>query len=578
MNRIVRTLNEKLFPIAFFLLVACSTSAQHGASDPTFLIGGGLDYSSTGMIIQSDGKILITGHFTTYNGVARPSIMRINPNGTLDLTFNPGTGTNMRLYAVGMQSDGKFIIGGEFSNYNGAARAGIARVNADGSHDATFNPGTGVEGSFFSKSISSLVLQGDGKIVIAGNFTGYNGTAVNRIARVNTNGTLDATFNSGTGAEGSINGGNSVLNAVTMQSDGKFIIVGDFTTYNGVSRRGIARVNTDGSLDLTFDPGSGLAWGYISTSAIQTDGKIIAGGNFGGYNGTAATMLTRLNTDGSVDATFNQGGTGLNNAPSVINIQPDGRILIGGGFTTYNGVTRNRLARLNANGSLDATFATGNGPSAGPNSDVFNIVTQSDGKIIIGGVFTAYSGTARNKLARIISAFVLPVKLISFTGIRKMGVNVLVWKTAAESDMISYDVERSSNGQHFETIATVSAKNGPAQTYLFEDNPSFTGKLFYRLKENEKDGKVGYSNVIAVSNNAKGGISISPNPVKNVINIRLSDNSLLNTEAILLDSKASIVLKQKITGNLLQINAAALAKGIYFVRFADGSVNKLIKE
>ncbi|RYY63729.1 MAG: hypothetical protein EOO13_19300, partial [Chitinophagaceae bacterium] len=77
MNRILRPLIEKLFPIAFLLLVTCSTNAQQGANDPTFLIGGGLDYSSTGMIIQSDGKILITGHFTMYNGVARPSIMRI---------------------------------------------------------------------------------------------------------------------------------------------------------------------------------------------------------------------------------------------------------------------------------------------------------------------------------------------------------------------------------------------------------------------------------------------------------------------------------------------------------------------
>ena len=111
--------------------------------------------------------------------------------------------------------------------------------------------------------------------------------------------------------------------------------------------------------------------------AIQSDGKILVGGTFFTYNGVSANRVIRLNSDGSVDNTFVT-GTGFNNYVLSIVIQSDGKILVGGGFTAYNGVSANRIIRLNSDGSIDNTFVTG----TGFDNYVYSIAIQSDGKIL----------------------------------------------------------------------------------------------------------------------------------------------------------------------------------------------------
>ena len=372
----------KLFII--LLLVAAfnfNTTAQNsGDNDPTFNptdIGFGFGVGANGEIlttaIQPDGKIIIGGNFTTYNGTTRNRIARLNTDGSLDTTFNPGSGASHSIQTMVIQSDGKIIIGGYFTNYNGAARNRIARLNTDGSLDMTFFYGTGTNGWIYS-----IILQSDGKIIIGGDFTTYNGTTRNLIARLNTDGSLDVTFNPGSGA-------NYVIYTTAIQSDGKIIIGGAFTSYNGSARACIARLNTDGSLDATFNPGIG-ANNVIYTIAIQSDGKIIIGGDFTTYNGASRNRIARLNTDGTLDTTFNS-GTGASTLISTATIQSDGKIIVGGNFTTYNGTAKNRIARLNNDGTLDTTFNLGSGAS----SKIQITAIQPDGKIITGGWFTTYN-------------------------------------------------------------------------------------------------------------------------------------------------------------------------------------------
>ena len=388
-NNIIYQLKSLLFKRAFIaalLLTAfCfNANAQTGAIDLTFNTGTGANSNVWTTAIQSDGKIIIGGDFTSYNGTTRNRIARLNADGTLDATFNPGTGANSRIQTTAIQSDGKIIIGGYFTSYNETPVGRIARLNADGTLDPTFNSGTGA-----NQIVYTIVIQSDGKIIIGGIFTYYNGTSRYYIARLNSDGTLDATFNPGTGT-------NASVRSIAIQSDGKIIIGGVFTSYNGISRSKIARLNADGTLDATFNPTTGAS-NDIHTTTIQSDGKIIIGGWFLSYNGATRSRIARINADGTLDATFNP-GTGANGYVKTTAIQSDGKIIIGGEFTSYNGTSRNHIARINADGTLDATY----NPGTGADSWVQTTVIQSDGKIIIGGDFTSYNGMVRNRVVRIL--------------------------------------------------------------------------------------------------------------------------------------------------------------------------------
>jgi uncharacterized delta-60 repeat protein len=358
-----------------------------GSLDTSFVVGTGAGNDVQSVAVQSDGKIVIGGSFTTFDGAARPRFARLNTNGSLDTSFVVGTGASSTVWSVTPQTDGKIVIGGGFTTYNGVARNRIARLNADGSHDTSFTqpPLAGANGT-----VRSIAVQPDGKTLIVGSFTFYNGVARNFIARLNADGSLDTSFDPGTGA-------NDWVRSVAVQPDGKILIGGNFTSYNGVARTRVARLNADGSLDTSFVVGSGAS-STVWSVAVQPDGKILIGGEFSSYNGVARNRIARLNADGSLDTTFLNTGSGASSAVYSVAIQVDGKVVIGGGFTSYNGVTRGRIARLNADGSLDTSFD----PGTGANGDwVWSIAVQDDGKIVIAGIFTTYNGVGRNRLARL---------------------------------------------------------------------------------------------------------------------------------------------------------------------------------
>ncbi len=356
-----------------------------GSRDTSFNIGTGADDEVRAVVVQPDGKILVSGFFEGFNGLAKNGITRLNADGSNDDSYSVA-GANAVVLSIALQPDGKMIVSGSFGEIAGAARPHIARINADGTIDASFSPGTSVG----PQTINDVVLQPDGKIIAIGTFQIYNGTPNGGAIRINSDGSLDTNLASSSATYGN-------ANAIAVQTDGKVVIGGIFTSVNGTPRKNIARLNADGSLDASFDPGSG-ADQNVSVVTVQTDGKILIGGTFTNYNGTAAVRIARLNADGSLDTGFSV-GTGAS-PTGVLQIkvqQPDNKIIIGGLFTTYNGVTVNRFARVNADGTLDTSFNTG----TSSNGEVRSIVFQPDGKILIGGTFTTYNGTARNRVARI---------------------------------------------------------------------------------------------------------------------------------------------------------------------------------
>ncbi len=373
-------------PETSYSITIGGSAVAAGDLDTTFNPGVGANSNIETIALDSTGKIVIGGLFTSYNSVGRNRIARVSTNGSLDTTFNPGTGLSSGdVRTIAVDATNKPIIGGNFTVYNGTGRNRIARVNTNGLLDTTFDPGAGA-----NAIISSITLRSNGELNIGGQFTSYNGTLRNHVAVVNTNGLLDTTFNPGSGANA------NVLTTLRLSGD-KTFIGGAFTSYNSTSRVRVARVNKLGPIDTPFNPGSGVN-GVVEASVVQpADGKVIIVGNFTMYNGTSRNHIARLNTNGTLDTTFNP-GTGADADVKAVARQADGKILIGGTFTHYNAVVRNRLARLNTDGSVDMTFD----PGAGPNGVVQAIAVQTDGKILIGGGFTAYKGVTRNRIARVI--------------------------------------------------------------------------------------------------------------------------------------------------------------------------------
>ncbi len=380
---------KKLFYLFFVIFLSCfNANAQQGSLDPTFNpgdfgfgAGSGAGALISATAVHSDGKIFIGGNFTTYNSLTINRLARLNPDGTKDTSFKVGTGANNTVNTISVQTDGKVLVAGLFTLYNGNSVNRFIRLNQNGSIDTSFHPGTGASG------ITNIIVQPDGKIIITGSFTSYNGTTINRIARLTSSGTIDGTFTPGTAA-------NNTVNKAILLSDGKIIIVGNFTTYNGTSSKYIARLNADGTIDGTFSLGSGPS-ALINTAALQSDGKLIIAGSFTSYNGTNISKIARLNSDGTLDATFNP-GTSVNNTVNSMAIQQDGKIVIVGIFSTFNGVSSARIARISSTGAYDATFNVG----VGVNNTVSNSIITSDGKILITGDFTQINSVALNRIAK----------------------------------------------------------------------------------------------------------------------------------------------------------------------------------
>ncbi len=328
-----------------------------GLIDNTFNIGNGFSGSFNmffgscvySTAIQTDGKIIVGGNFFNFNNIQKFGICRLNIDGTNDPTFNSLNGFNGAVRKVCLQTDGKIIVGGDFSSYNSIPVNRICRLNSDGTLDLSFNTGTG-----FNDAVFDIKLQQDNKILVGGYFTQFNGQSKNKIIRLNTDGTADLSFNIGSGF--GIGGGG--IWSLAVQTDGKIILGGMIYTYNGQTISNICRLNTNGSIDLSFQQGSGFN-NPTYTLSLQTDGKIIIGGGFTTYNGIGRNYIIRLNPNGSIDTNFDIiPGTGLNGQVLCSHIQNDNKILVGGQFTTLNNINRNRIVRLL--NTTNTTICSGN--------------------------------------------------------------------------------------------------------------------------------------------------------------------------------------------------------------------------
>jgi uncharacterized delta-60 repeat protein len=355
-------------PTVFLLLVAgsCfSLMSQPGALDPSFAPTPNWSGSDRPFVraiaVDQNGRILVAGLRPVTSSV-RSFVIRLNPDGSRDTNFAEvvTTPSDATVYGIATSTDGKLLIGGTFDSINGLPRGGVARLHPDGDLDLLFNP-CAIAGSGFA-------FQADGKIIVGG--TG--------IARLHPDGSRDATYNPPQ---------NDFTHALALQPDGKCIAGKTF---------GAIRLSPTGSVDTSFS-GASDPNGYVRSIALQPDGKVLLGGGFERVHGVERRFLARLNPDGTLDTGF---------APSVtqpvreVALYPNGKITIAGFFTQVNGVSRSGVAQLNPDGSLDTSFDPGSGANELP---VMAMALQLDGKVVVGGSFTNFNGVPCQGIARLLA-------------------------------------------------------------------------------------------------------------------------------------------------------------------------------
>ena len=311
-----------------------------GTLDTTFssyLANAGASGTVRALVCQTNGLIVVSGLFTNFNGTTLNHIARVNVNGSLDSSFVPGAGTDNPIYAMAqnyVSGQRRIVIGGAFTTYNGISRNGVAQLLDNGNLDTSFSPFSGANATVYA-----VATQTDGKILIGGDFTQVNGTNCAHIARLNLDGSVDTSFNPGTGA------GDSVR-ALAVQLDGRILAGGVFTNFNGNTNAShLVRLNANGSLDTTFVMTNGEANGSVNAISVQTDTRIIVGGDFSLYNGVTRSHITRLNPDGTTDPTINF-GLGADGSVLATVVESTGNIDLGGSFANYNGVPHANIARV----------------------------------------------------------------------------------------------------------------------------------------------------------------------------------------------------------------------------------------
>lgn len=368
---------------------------DNGDRDMSFNRVTGQNIRPSRIVEQPDGKILVAGA-AIHQGEVYPGLIRLLANGDRDPGFNIGTGPGGgTVYSMLPLSDGRTVVCGSFTQFSGVAAPRLVRLMSNGAVDPTFNVGTGP-----NNTVNEILRTADGKLVLFGAFTSFNGTTVNGLVRIQADGALDNSFVA------------PALNGLIMTFDiapaGRLVIGGAFTTVGASTRNRLARLMPDGSVDPSFDPGAGPD-NYITNLAVQPDGRVVACGAFLNVTGTSRKHLARFSNDGVLDLSFDVGGgfAGSPQIPGRVRLQPDGRVLVGGAFYIFNGYSTEGLIRLEPNGSVDLTFQGDGfhihhrGLSTWNYSQVVDMAVQSDGKILAVGYFDSYGSEACNTIARL---------------------------------------------------------------------------------------------------------------------------------------------------------------------------------
>ncbi|MCW5898793.1 MAG: hypothetical protein KIT10_05935 [Flavobacteriales bacterium] len=519
----------KLSTLLHALLLTTYIAAQPGTLDPTFDPLAGPNNWVYCMVEQPDGKVIIGGDFTSYNGVPRNRIARINQDGSLDTSFDPGTGADGTVNALALQPDGRVVVGGWFNTFNGAARNRIVRLNVNGTVDASFSVGNG-----FNSYVEVVRVLADGRILVGGAFWVYDGDATGRLAMLQANGSLDQGFTANMGS-----GANYAVKHLAVMADGRIAVGGEFTTWNGVASGGMVMLNANGSTSGGFSVGTG-ANASVWTVLPLPDGGLLVGGDFTSWNGVPRTRLVRLQSNGALDAAWGS-ATGTSSTVRHLFRQADGRIVAAGSFTSLFGAPRVRVARLLSDGTVEPGFD----PGTGPNLDVETAAMVADDRILIGGNFSNYGGTPRVRLARIKACLPAAVSLLDATLTASSPTGPYQWIDCGTSQNIP-----GANGQSFTPTA-----NGSYAVNTTSNGCSITSACVNVTT-------VGVGSVVMP------GLRVWPVPASDQLRVECPGHGWIE----LLSMDGTLLLTTSVRGGVNVLQVDHLASGAYLLRFRDNGI------
>jgi uncharacterized delta-60 repeat protein len=351
------------------------------------VFGGGSIFALAAL---PESGVIAGGGFTQIGSLTRLRLARLYGNGRVDANLELGILGTSSIRTMARQPDGKVVVGGFFIDLAGLTRLRIGRVNVDGTLDLGFNPSANAE-------VLALLVQDDGRIVVGGNFTQLGGLNRSRLSRILPNGAADLNF---------VFNANGPVMALADQHPAvgtlgpRIIAAGSFTEINGVSFQRLVRIlpapdPLGGVLDTSFTPSVNAD---IQTVTIDVSGRILIGGSFTQVNGQTRNRVARLNSNGSVDTSF---AASINGTVHAILELPDGKLLVGGEFSQVNALSVFNLVRLNANGTRDFSF------SVQATGSVRTLALQRDGSVIVGGDLTSIGGQVRGRIARLLPSGVV---------------------------------------------------------------------------------------------------------------------------------------------------------------------------
>lgn len=426
---------RKIHPLFSLAALAATTgmvSANPGSLDTSFNTTGlatanyGGTETANAVAVMPNGKIVVAGTTNTL-GSSDIALLRYNANGTLDTTFSSDGGTITDVetaagaasqdfaQAVAVQPDGKILVAG-YTNAAGNDDFLLVRYNADGSLDTFFGAGGRVVTDYaMGDQATSVIVLPNGKILVGGTTFVGNGPDF-AVFRFNSDGSLDTTFGSG-GKTSTAFGQDDFCQAMAVQADGKIVLAG-YTNNSGSNDFAIARFNSNGSTDNTFDLDGQVTTSFgtddrANSVLIQPDGKIVVAGSWDG--GASEIALARYNTNGSLDTSFSSDGKtyasfaptgfGLAEFGNAIALQKDGRIIVGGYTNQFDANNDFGIMRFKTDGTLDPSFdadgklTTGFGASTA--DQIKAITLQPDGKlVVVGSSGTDFAAARYNMLIK----------------------------------------------------------------------------------------------------------------------------------------------------------------------------------